>query len=304
MIMPTPNDTAELDQLRSGLASFGLSVPEVVLPEHKFVISSGVKIHYLDWGSNGKPPMLLVHGGGLTARSWDFFSLAMRQQCHVFAIDQRGHGDSQWPEAPDYRRDDFIGDLRTLADEIGEPFILVGLSLGGVNSLSFTAAYPSYVRALVIVDVGPELSSAGVDRLFAFMNAEDKLGGIEALLERSKNFNPLRPEDQLNQSIRRNLKQLPDGSWTWKYDPRIRTRELWEHWTNSEDMWSFVHQVHCPTLVVRGGDSDIFTKEAAEHLQAAIPGSQLAIVERAGHTVPQDNPAAFEAAVKRFLSSL
>ena len=109
---------------------------------------------------------------------------------------------------------------------------------------------------------------------------------------------------QLVGSLQWNLKQLPSGKWTWKYDKLLRTPGFRPARGTAEDLWACARNIACPTLIVRGGDSLVLDREGAEHLRQAIQGSQLVEVADAGHTVPGDNPLGFETAVKPFLRGL
>ncbi|HET7341369.1 MAG TPA: alpha/beta fold hydrolase, partial [Methylomirabilota bacterium] len=127
-------------------------------PLDRDLVVNGLRLHCLDWGGAGRPPLLLLHGFTGHAHAWDTLSLALQPHFHVFALDQRGHGDSDPADAynPVLAFDDLAGvleqlDLRSL--------ILVGLSMGGRNAMYFTAQRPATVHKLVVVDIGPEISA-------------------------------------------------------------------------------------------------------------------------------------------------
>src|SRR3989338_3427086 len=117
-----------------------------------------MRFHYLDWGNEGKQPLLFLHGGLQTAHSWDFVALSLRPHFHIRALDQRGHGDSDWAPDGDYSREAHRTDIYGLTKALDlKDFVLIGLSMGGMNSIVYTATHPERVKALVIVDVGPEI---------------------------------------------------------------------------------------------------------------------------------------------------
>ena len=98
-------------------------------PTSNFITVNGVKLRYLDWGTEGLPPMVCLHGHTGQARIWDEFAEAMRGSYHVYAVDQRGHGESAHA-ADGYARDRFVEDLAAFADALGlERFTLSGLSM-------------------------------------------------------------------------------------------------------------------------------------------------------------------------------
>jgi len=301
--MTTTSDYAK--EITRAAAEMGLRLPLVVEPHDKSVTVNGLRFHYLDWGNEDKPPMLLLHGGAQTAHSWDFFALAVRPDFHVVALDQRGHGDSQWAPDGDYSLESNQRDIHSFVQEIGfDRFVLVGLSMGGRNTLVYTGTHPERVRAAVIVDVGPETRREGRRQIREFVTTTDEMDSVEAFARRVMERNPHRKLPQLVGSLQWNLKQLPNGKWTWKYDKLLRTPGFRPARGTVEDLWACARNIACPTLIVRGGDSLVLDREGAEHLQQAIRGSHLVEVTNAGHTVPGDNPLGFEAAVKPFLKGL
>ena len=264
----------------------------------------GLNFHYLDWGTAGKPPFVLLHGGAQTAHSWDDFAPVVRADYHVYALDQRGHGDSDWAADGDYTRHTQAEDVAAFVAERGiAPHLLAGLSMGGINAITYTARYPERVRALIIVDVGPEIEHKGQENIQGFVGI-DALDSFEAFVERAHRFNPRRSLDNLRQRLSHNLKQLPSGQWTWKFDQTRRGSGSLRSSLKPEELWQDVGTIRCPTLIVRGGESDILSPAAATRLQAAIPDSRLAVVPGAGHSVMGDNPDGFAAAVQAFLQSL
>ena len=175
--------------------------------------------------------------------------------------------------------------------------------MGGINSITYTARYPERVRALIIVDVGPEIETTGRDNIQDFVSGVDELDSFEAFVERAHKFNPRRSLDNLRQRLSHNLKRRANGKWTWKFD-QTRRRGGAQAGPNPEELWQDVRKIQCPTLIVRGGESDILSPLAAERLQVAIPSSRLSVVAGAGHSVMGDNPDGFAQAVQEFLATL
>lgn len=270
------------------------------LYQDRTLMLRGLRFHYLDWGTVGKPPFVLLHGGAQTAHSWDDFAPEVRSDYHVYALDQRGHGDSDWAPDGDYHRTTQCEDVAAFVAALQlPPFVLAGLSMGGINAITYTARHPETVRALVIVDVGPEIEIRGRENIQNFTRI-DELESFEAFIERAHRFNPRRSLENLRQRLSHNLKQQPNGKWTWKFDQK-RLGAGGRSGIGPEGLWEDVRKIRCPTLIVRGGESDILTPEAAERLQAAIPNSRLTVVPGAGHSVMGDNPEGFAAAVREFL---
>ena len=286
----------------------GVTFEREAVPEDRFVSANGMRFHYLDWGNLDAPDMLLLHGFAQTCHSWDFVALAFCDRFHVVSLDQRGHGDSDWAEDGDYSPESQQADIAGVVAELGlSDFVLMGLSMGGRNSFTYAANHPDEVRALVIVDAGPENMRAGSTNIRNFVRQEDELDSVDAFVQRVLQYNPRRDPVQVRGSIQHNLRQLPNGKWTWKYDKRLRTpggRRFQQDPEMTNRLWGYVENLACPTLVVRGAQSDIIALDTAGGMHERIPNGQLATVENAGHLVMGDNPAGFEKAVTGFLSSI
>ena len=286
--------------LHEAARSMGVPFTEENEPEDRTVRANGMNFHYLEWGDPANPTVVMLHGVSQQAHSWDFVSLALSPVYHVIALDQRGHGDSNWSKYGIYTLKAHLRDIGGFVRALDlKKIILVGLSMGGRNSIAYAGIHPERIDRLVIVDVGPEIMKKGIENIQRFVRRTDILPTREAFIERAHQFNPLRPIEQLRDRLSWHLRQLPDGQWTWKYDRRFRNRRSAE--AGQEDLWSYVRRVKAPTLLVRGALSDILSPAAAKRLQKAIPGSSLVVIEKAGHTVAGDNPPAFAAAVRSFL---
>lgn len=280
----------------------GITFTQDILPEDTFVQANGMRLHYLDWGNHDKPRMLLLHGGAQSAHSWDFFALAMRDHYHIVALDQRGHGDSDWSEAGEYDTPFHVADVHAFTDIIGfDRFVLIGLSMGGRNAYTFAATYPTRVERLVIIDVGPDVQAEGRRHIQEFLEGTEVFDSFDWLVERVRRFNPRRPEAQIRGSLLNNLKQMADGRWTWKHDRRrgIR-RDRGGEMTAAA--WQALANVEAPTLIVRGAESNILSVETAVKMHNTVKNSQLVEVPNAGHLVQGDNPVGFERVVRAFLN--
>jgi pimeloyl-ACP methyl ester carboxylesterase len=279
----------------------GVQFSTEFVPEDRHVVANGMNLHYLDWGNHDKPKLLCLHGGAQSAHSWDFFALAMRDHFHVVAIDQRGHGDSDWSEDGDYDAPFHVADIDAFTDAIGfERFVLEGLSMGGRNAYAFTARHPHKVERLVIVDVGPDIKAEGSKYIQEFMEGTDAFESFEWLVERVHEYNPRRPVEQIRGSLLNNIRQLPDGTWTWKHDRRRGIRRDRGGEVN-EQAWEDIARIEAPTLLVRGADSYILSEQTATKMVGRLRNGTLVEVPDAGHLVPSDNPVVFEAEVRRFL---
>jgi esterase len=265
-------------------------------PRDLWLQPAGLRLHALDWGTAGAPPLLLLHGAAQTAHSFDEVAPALARDHHVLALDQRGHGDSEW--APRYDRDAFAGDIAAVLDAQGwDEAALVAMSLGGLNAIAFAAARPERVRALVVVDVVPTVAAAGRQAIGRQL-AVHGFDSFEAAVAHARAFNPRRTVANIRQRLRHAMRRGADGRWTWKFDPAIGDAAG----RDPETLWWAVGRLRCPTLLVRGAESDILTAGGAERFLATVAGSALAVVAGAGHSVMGDNPAGFLAAVRPFLA--
>ncbi|MBI2166309.1 MAG: alpha/beta hydrolase [Chloroflexi bacterium] len=287
-------------------AARAMGVPFKVerVPEDKFVEVGGLKLHYLDWGTKGKPWMLFLHGGSQQAHSWDFVALHFCPDYHVIALDQRGHGDTEWAPEGDYSGAAHQKDITGFVDAIGmDKFILTGLSMGGRNAYTYAANHAAKVRALVIVDVGPEVNAPGTGRIRQFVQ-DSQEAEFDEWVKRTLQFDPFRTEEQVRGSLLHNLRKLPNGKWGPKYDTRFRGSGRGEAGSDTAEGWKLVSRIKTPTLIIRGGNSDVFFEAHAVKLQQAIPGSKWVTVPKAGHHVQGDNPVGLISEVGGFLKGL
>lgn len=287
----------------------GLQPEAIVQPEDRWVELGGLRFHWLDWGNEHLPHVVLLHGGSLTAHTWDLAALLLRERYHLVALDQRGHGDTDWTPEAELDRDGaalMLEDTRRFVEHLGYPRIhLVGMSMGGMNALRYAARHPERLDSLCIVDVGPETLREGQLEMAEFRRATETLDRFEDFLDRASRFMPHRPIAHLRYSLTHSLKRTADGRYTWKHDRRPRpgpadagTRER-----RAEELWDDVRAIRAPTLLLRGAESRILAQDAAERMVKAMHDARLAVIPRATHNVHSDNPADFARELDRFLRS-
>lgn len=299
----TLSPTDYLDHLRAVASATGIAIPEIVLPGEHHVILGRMRFRYLDWGAPDKPTVLFLHGGGLTAHTWDVTCLLLRRDYHCLALDLRGHGDSEWSPVMDYGIEAHRGDVEALVEHLRlDGFVLVGMSLGGLTALAYAGRNAARLSALVIVDSGPEARQEGARRIAEFVAAPAEFETLDEVIERALSFNPRRDAKLLRRSLQHNLRSMPNGKLTWKHDRRHRAKFDAEEWARRrQGLWDEVPRISCPTLVVRGARSDVFHDEDAEKLAGALPRGSWVRVDNAGHTVQGDNPRGLVAELRRFL---
>jgi pimeloyl-ACP methyl ester carboxylesterase len=283
----------------------GISIGSREPPRTGAITTDGLQLNYLDWGGPAQRPVVFVHGGGLTSRTWDFVCLALRCEFRCIALDLRGHGDSDWANRPDgYVLDAYARDIEALlAQAAVTDAVLVGMSLGGQAALLAAAASPS-VLGLVLVDVGPEPDRAAASEIIAGIRQPSAFAELDDVVAYALRLNPRRRAEELRNSLLHNLRELRSGELTWKYDWRAfeaMTLEVINDRTASA--WRAVAAVRCPVLIVRGGESAVFGADAADQLRRRLRDARVAVVEDAGHSVQGDNPAGLLRELEPFLRS-
>ncbi len=292
-------------------AAAGLKPTAIVQPEDHWVRLNGIRFHYLDWGNAQLPHVVLLHGGALTAHTWDMAALLLRDNYHLVALDQRGHGDTEWtPEdqLDEENADLMLEDTRQFIEHLGyERLSLVGMSMGGMNTIRYAARYPGRLDAVGIVDVAPETMREGQIEMEQFREATETLNSFDDFLNRAMKFMPHRPPAHLRYSLTHSLKPT-DAGWTWKQDHRRRAqmemdKEGLERFRGirAEAMWADVKAIQAPTLLFRGENSKILSPEVAEQTVAAMQNARLVVIPRATHNVHSDNPGDFAEALHGFL---
>ena len=304
-----PVDMTQTDEFASLLASAGdLSIPHapdiayrscnIVVRHHRF--------HYLEWGAPEAPPILLLHGGHQSAHSWDLVSLHLAQNFRIIALDQRGHGDSEWARNGDYSNYSMALDAQAFAQAIGlKNPIIMGHSMGGRNTLMLTRLDPSYPRALVIVDVGPETMEAGRKTISNFVKKNEIFDDLEHFVRNVREYDPYRSREHIERTVKYNMLQRPDGKFISKCDYRRWRNEIQVPESDRDKIsLNDISKFKLPALIVRGENSNILAPKAAKRFRDALPQGQLVTVPDCGHNVHSQNTMGFIHIVDSFLNSL
>ncbi|MFF7245945.1 alpha/beta fold hydrolase [Embleya sp. NPDC008237] len=277
-------------------ATLGVTIHDPTPPREIRFSRAGCRLHALDWGGTG-PPVLLLHGGGLTAHTWDFVCLGLRGAARPVALDLRGHGDSDWSD--NYRIDAMAADVVAAADHLGLDRIrLVGMSLGGVVAAHVADARPDRVERLALVDVAPGVDFDSTRRVRAFMAGLGPVSALESVVEAAMRVNPRADRAGVAYRMSTLFRRAPDGDWVPKADPR--PPDFPAILAAIERLAARLTAV--PVLLVRGERSRVLPQATAERLVERIPDGRLAVVPNAGHIVQEDNPAALISALRSFLT--
>ncbi len=248
----------------------------------------GLSFHYIDWGGDG-PPLVMLHGLSGHARTWDHTAAALSDRYRVLALDQRGHGDSDW--APQYGFGPMAADLLAFIDALQlREVTLMGLSMGGIVSFVFAAANPERVRRLVVLDIGPEIAPDGAKNVSAAMAASDVFASEDEAFAQARAANPRPADETLRHRVRYALRPLPDGTFTFKYDKALRSQPRAIFDLTADQLWAAWRAVRCPVLLVRGEESDILAAETAQRMLAENPNAAFASVPDCGHSITLDSP--------------
>lgn len=298
----TPSDQEMTEYLRLRAQLSGLPQRPWTPPRHHHVVVKGLRLHVLEWGPAHAPPMLLLHGGGQNAHTWDTVCHAMADSRRLLAMDQRGHGDSEWSYAFDYGEDAHVEDICGVMDALGvvAPIPVVGMSMGCVNGARLALDHPGRVSHLVAVDAGPWVCLEGAEPIKAFVSNNAPLESLDAGIEAALRFNPRRDRRLLRVSLQHALRRLPDGRLAWKGDRRAGAFER-DFAASFARLAAAVDRLRCPLLVVRGQHSRVLLDHQAQRFASAVPDGRWVCVANAGHTVQGDNPAGLVAALEAFL---
>ncbi len=232
----------------------------------------------------------------------------LRPDFHCFALDQRGHGDSEWEPTSNYSHESQVGDVAGFIDklELKQPLV-VAHSMGGFAALGYALEHASRLGGLALVDIGPELNLSGSKRIRDFISQDRVLDSVDAFVERAMAFNPRRNPNLLRRSLLHNLRQLPNGKWTWKHDPNRMSMAgdfMQERLARARQILEDVRKISCPTLALRGDRSDVFTDENASKFASALPHGRWVKVPNSGHTIQGDNPAGLLDALRPFIKEI
>ena len=272
-----------------------------------FAVAPGLTLRGDAWGDPEHPPVLLLHGGGQTRHAWAGTAISLaRRGWYAIAVDQRGHGDSDWADDGDYDRTTFADDVIAMARTLSRPPVLVGASLGGMSSLLAIHRHDGVLAsALVMVDIATRMEVRGLERIFEFMRgAPDGFADLEEAADAVAAYNPHRPRPKDLSGLRKNLRLGDDGRWRWHWDPRfLAGKEPAEPPRQHGDIDEAAAGLALPTLLVRGRMSDILSEEGARVFLEQVPHARFADISEAGHMVAGDRNDVFCDAVLEFLES-
>ena len=280
-------------------------------PESRYYTSQRLRLHYLVWGQEDRPPLVLVHGGRDHARNWDRVAQALVDEYAVYAVDLRGHGDSEWAIGDQYSLPEMTADLSAFADHLGrDPLTLVGHSFGGAIVLQYSGVYSHRVRKVAAIEgLGPgsarhEPASLRMRRWIAQLRDFEQrtprhypslADAVQRMQEANRHLTPELAEHLTRHGVRRN----DDGTYSWKFVNYVRLRSPYEF--NIEDARELWNQIRCPVLLIRGDESrapdpEQDGKASAFHVYRSV------LIQGAGHWVHHDQLESFLTVLREFLA--
>ncbi len=282
----------------------GIDLPDGAACVGRHVVLGGRRFHYLSWGDPSHPPVLFLHGGNQSAHTWDVICAALSDRYHCVALDLRGHGESEWSYELDYAPASLALDVDRLVDHLGwHGVAVVGMSMGCLAALhvAANATGSERLRALVTVDAGPYLSEVGGEQIIDFVSTNLTHQSFEDYVQAAVRHNPQRRVELLRHSLRNTVRQLHDGTWTWKADRRQpMTLATMREWL--DPLPALIPLIDCPVLITRGEHSRVLSEADAARFADELADGRTVTIAGAGHAIQGDNPKGLLDALQSFLA--
>jgi len=293
------------------------SVEAVLGPTSNYYISQRLRLHYVDWGNEDKPLMLMIHGGRDHCRNWDWTARILRDHYHIVAPDLRGHGDSEWAKGGEYLINEYAFDILNLVEALGDQqCTIVAHSLGGSVAVLFAALFPQKVKEMVIVEGigGPPalvwewMKKDYYNRLIDWTDQLKDLARrkvkkyptVKAAMERMKEENPFLNEEQAHNLTVHGVMRNEDGTYSWKFDNYLRIFFPTSSRADPQDQLTLYNRVQCRVLLIQGSQS--WAGDPSKDGRAAAFKDAISVmIDKAGHWVHHDSHDKFMLHTKKFL---
>lgn len=266
--------------------------------------AGGVRIAGDSWGDANGPLVILQHGGGQTRHAWkNVGEILGNAGFHAVAFDARGHGDSEWAPDGHYGQDVMVEDLKSVVAALGNRRpALVGASMGGGTSLVAIGEDHVDATALVLVDIAPQIEPEGVDKIQAFMSQKPEgFDSLQEVADAIAAYQPHRQRPRNLDGLAKNVRLGAGGKYHWHWDPLFRAGKR-DTAMRQQRFEACARRLTLPTLLVRGGLSDVLSEEGARAFLELCPHSEYVNVTNAAHMVAGDRNDIFGNAVIGFLS--
>lgn len=274
-------------------------LPGTPVPTHSWPAGDGIRLAGDAWGDFRGPLVVLLHGVGQTRHAWRTTARMLGAAgYHAVTFDARGHGDSDWAMDGDYSRDAMVRDLQSLVATLGKRPALIGASMGGATGLVGVGEGRVDASALILVDIAPRTEPSGVAKVRSFMNGTAQgFGSLEDAAAAIHAYRPRARAAGVPHGLSKNLRLGPDGRYYWHWDPRLMERER----EPDDRRVDAARRLDVPTLLVRGGQSDVVSDDGARDFLALCPRAEFVNIAGAGHMVSGDRNDVFGLAALGFL---
>jgi len=297
------DDYDEFGMLADNAAEAGLALtapPRVT--RTTFTVADGQTVSALAWGE-AEPELVLLHGGGQNAHTWDTVALALGRP--LLAVDLPGHGHSGRRGDRDYgpwRNAEAVASVIEQAAPAARA--VVGMSLGGATVIRLAATRPDLVRRAVVVDVTPNSgvrsrALAAAERgAVALVSGPPTYESFAAMADAAVASSPNRLRSAVERGVRHNARRLPDGLWTWRYDLfGDRPAAVGDH----TGLWADVPAITAPVMLVLGADSPFTGEEDVAEFRRLLPATRVEVVPDAGHAIQSDQPLRLTELIEDFV---
>jgi pimeloyl-ACP methyl ester carboxylesterase len=278
----------------------------IVLPEYAYedgwLEVDGLRLHYTEWGKATAPPVLMLHGLNVQCHTWDPIAAKLADEFHVFAMDLRGHGDSDWARAG-YRVRQMAHDVHGLIEGLGVgPVHLVGHSQGVRVAIAVAGERPETITSLALSDAGPETTKSGALAMRDFITSTTGLTFKDEDDARAfyHNQHPVWQPEFIELHVRHQLRRNWAGKLVMKADPDLQWITGSASLPDVAYLWQRCANLTMPTLLMVGRTSNIFDEELADRIAGAMPNATVQWFDT-GHYIPRERPAEFTDALLSFL---
>jgi len=266
------------------------------------------RMSYYEWGAHDNPRVLVcVHGLTRNARDFDALAEAMCGHYRVICPDVVGRGQScRLRDPANYAIPQYVADMVTLLARLNVDTVhWLGTSMGGLIGMALAAQAGTPIQRLVLNDVGPLITVESLRRIAAYVGVDPDWASLDEAVDYvrqiSAPFGPL-TDAQWYHLTETSVAQRPDGRWAFRYDPLIAEPFRQAFADRDIDLWPMYQAISCPTLVIRGAESDLLTRETWQRMGECGPCARLAEVPGVGHA-PMFQSDAQIAIVRDFLLS-
>lgn len=280
----------------------------LVQPSEGEVKVNGLRLHYFEWKGAGTKPLVLMHGLRDYAYYWQDAANRLLDEYHIFAPDQRGHGESEFAPGG-YLVWALAADLAGFVDAVGlQRFDLVGLSLGSRVSMAYARENSLRLKHLALCDMGPQMARVGAVGLKQDMTSKADRPPSSFTLDDARRFYrsqwPSLDEPSIERLIQNSLIESEEkpGEYSNRYDRRLADVTTKSAIPEIAFLWESLTHVKCPALVCRGEESPILDDDIATRMVRALPDGQLYVFRETGHSLPRLQPEGFAGLIRRFLA--